>query len=118
VLGSSSENSHRKGWASFSGSFSDPVIVHDVNRPVARSCVDHEAITKRTSTRRCSSTSKERIEVEAHVPGRSPLAGDHHGRQGIAAVFGGSCRCWTRRHGWSRSTTVDQGIQRAPTEII
>jgi hypothetical protein len=90
VVGSSSENSHRKRWASFSGSFSDPVIVNDVNRPVAGSCVDHEAITKGTSTGRCSSTSKERIEVEAYLSGRSPVAGDHHGREGIAAVFGGS----------------------------
>ena len=44
MVGSSSENSHRKRWASFSGSFSAPVIVHDVNRPVAGSCVDHDAI--------------------------------------------------------------------------
>jgi uncharacterized protein len=26
-------------------------------------------------------------DVVMHVPGRSPLAGDHHGREGIAAVF-------------------------------
>jgi ketosteroid isomerase-like protein len=26
-------------------------------------------------------------DVLMHVPGRGPLAGDHHGREGIAAVF-------------------------------